>query len=278
MIFNTPDRVKALTPLWTGERLEDGRPKVPDDIIERMKLVTNDEAWGVLEKRNGYYHQFEGNWMNLQPHLALSGRAVTAVMVPHRPDLHEVVEQIGREEGRGGSQNTWVIDSLQPNDVMVVDLFGKVRDGTFVGDNLSTAARARTGTGIVIDGGIRDYYRILELTDFAVFCRGVDPSAIANVTLIGVNAPIRIGQATVMPGDVVLGTQEGLTFVPPHLAETVVVYSEDTRQRDVFGKQRLAEQRYTSGQIDVPTWVAEIETDYEAWCAEQGLEYSTKGQ
>ncbi len=278
MIFNSRDRIETITPLWTGDRMDDGRPRVADDIIDRMKLVTNDEAWAVLEKHNGYHNQFEGNWMNLQPHLALSGRAVTAVMVPHRPDLHEVVESIGKQEGRSGSQNTWVIDSLQPNDVLVVDLFGKIRDGTFVGDNLSTAARARTGAGMVIDGGIRDYFRILELTDFAVFCRGVDPSAIAGVTLAGVNTPIRIGQATVMPGDIVLGTPEGITFVPPHMAETVVVFSEDTRQRDVFGKQRLAEQQYTSGQIDVPLWAENIESDYKTWCAEKGLEYSTKGQ
>ncbi|CAN5657176.1 ribonuclease activity regulator RraA [soil metagenome] len=278
MIFNTSERIQALTPFWTDDRLQDGRPRVADDIIERMKLVTNDEAWAVLERHNEYHNQFEGNWMNLQPHIALSGRAVTATMVPHRPDLHAVVEQIGASEGRSGSQNTWVIDSLEQNDVLVVDLFGKVHDGTFVGDNLSTAARARTGTGMVIDGGIRDYYRILELSDFAVFCRGVDPSAIASVTLVGVNTPIRIGHATVMPGDIVLGTQEGITFVPPHLAETVVVFSEDTRQRDVFGKQRLAEQRYTSGQIDVPIWADDIEADYKTWCDELGLEYSNKGQ
>ena len=241
-----------------------------------MKLVTNDEAWGILEKRNGYYHQFEGNWMNLQPQINLTGRAVTAQMVPLRPDLHDVVQQIGEKEGRTGSQNNWVIDSLGPNDVLVVDLFGKVRDGTFIGDNLATAARSRTGKGIIIDGGIRDYHRILELTDFAVFCRGVDPSAIFGVTLVGVNIPIRVGNATVLPGDIVLGTEEGITFVPPHLAETVVVYSEDTRQRDVFGKQCLSEQRYKAGQIDVPVWAEEIEADYKAWCTEQGLEYSEK--
>ena len=143
-------------------------------------------------------------------------------MMPHRPDLHEVVQGIGLGEGRSGSQNTWVIDTLQKNDVLVVDLFGKVHDGTFIGDNLATATRSRTGTGIVIDGGIRDFARVNELADFAVFCRGVDPTAIADVTLVGVNVPIRIGHATVLPGDVVLGTAEGITFVPPHLAEGVV--------------------------------------------------------
>lgn len=274
MIFSSPERVAAWTTHWTGERLADGRPRVPDDILERMKLVTNDEAWGVLEKKHGYHHQFEGNWMNLQPDLALTGRVVTATMVPHRPDLHRVVEAIGQSESRHGSQNTWVIDSLQWNDVLVVDLFGKVHDGTFVGDNLSTAARARTGTGLVIDGGIRDYARILELADFVVFCRGVDPSAIANVTLTGVNQPIRIGHTTVLPGDVVLGTREGVTFVPPHLAEELVLTSENVRQRDIFGKQRLAERVYTTGEIDVPVWSHPIEDDYRSWCAERDVSYS----
>jgi 4-hydroxy-4-methyl-2-oxoglutarate aldolase len=277
MIFNTPERVAALTPSWTGERSGDGRPRVADDLVERMKLVTNDEAYNILERVHGYHFQFEGNWFNLHPELALSGRAVTAMMVPQRPDLQETVQAVGTAEGRRGGQNTWVIDTLEPGDVLVVDLFGKIHDGTFIGDNLATATRARTGTGIVIDGGIRDYQRVIELADFAVFCRGVDPTAIAEVTLVGVNVPIRIGHATVLPGDVVLGTRSGVTFVPPHLAEAVVVYSEDIRQRDVFGKQRLAEKVYTSGQIDVPVWAAEIENDYLGWCVAQGLSATRRG-
>jgi 4-hydroxy-4-methyl-2-oxoglutarate aldolase len=277
MIFNAPERVAALTPAWDGERLGDGRPKVDEDILERMRLVTNDEAWGVVEKTHGYYFQFEGDWLNLHPELVLTGRVVTAMMVPHRPDLHQVVQSIGEAEGRRGSQNNWVIDSLGEHDVLVVDLFGKIRDGTFIGDNLGTAASARTKAGIVIHGGIRDYERVLQLSDFAVFCRGVDPSAIANVTLVGVNTPIRIGNATVLPGDVVLGTREGITFVPPHLAEEVVTRSEDVRQRDVFGKLRLAEGKYLAGQIDTSVWAEEIEADYVAWCDQQGLEMGRRG-
>lgn len=271
MIFNTADRIAALTPRWTGERSGDGRPKVEDDLLARVHAVTNDEAWGVIEKQHGYQFQFEGGWLNLHPELTLVGRVVTAMMVPQRADLHEAVEAIGRAEGRSGGQNTWVIDTLGKNDVLVVDLFGKVHDGTFIGDNLATAAQARTGTGIIIDGGIRDSLRVHQLSDFAVFCRGIDPTAIADVTLVGVNIPIRIGHATVMPGDVVLGTAAGVTFVPPHLVRDVVERSEDVRQRDVFGKQRLAEGVYTSGQIDVSTWEELIEADYVRWCAEQGL-------
>ena len=135
-------------------------------------------------------------------------------------------------------------------DVLVVDLFGKVRDGTFVGDNLSTSIRKRTKAGAVIHGGIRDFAGVSELTDVAFFCRGLDPSAIANVTLSGVNGPVRIGNATVLPGDVVLGRNGAVIFIPPHLAEQVVKTSEVVRLRDMFGHQRLREGKYTAGQID----------------------------
>jgi len=270
MIFNSPERVTALTPGDSLERLADGRPRVPDDIVERMRLVTNDEAWGVVERGHGYHFQFEGNWVNLHPDRVLVGRAITVRMVPLRPDFQGVVEAEGAQDGRAGGQNTWIIDTLLPGDVLVVDLFGKIEDGTFIGDNLGTAISARAGTGLVVDGGIRDLARVRELEGFNVFCRGVHPSAILDVTVAEVNGPIRIGNATVLPGDVVLGTREGVSFIPPHLAEEVVTRSEDVRQRDVFGKGRIAEGIYTSGQIDVPDWAAEIEADFRQWVNARG--------
>jgi 4-hydroxy-4-methyl-2-oxoglutarate aldolase len=267
VVFNSAENIKRLTPLNPFDRFEDGRPRVPDDLLARMRLVTNDEAWGVLERRHGYFFQFEGNWLNLHPERVLVGRAVTAAFMPLRPDLQQVVEEEGRGSGRTGGQNTWVIDTLVEGDVIVVDLFGKIRDGTFAGDNLSTTISSRAKTGMVVHGGIRDFVRIEELPDFAVFVRGVDPSAIAQVTLVGVNIPIRIGQTTVLPGDVVLGTPEGVTFIPPHLALEIVEHSENVRLRDVFGKQKLADGTYTSGQIDVSTWAPEIEAHFVSWKA-----------
>src|SRR5215207_6157134 len=219
MIFNSAERIAAITQAYQGDRLADGRPNVRDDILERMKLVTNDEAWGVVEKTHDYHFNFEGSWLNLHPERILVGRAVTARYVPIRPDLNDAVQAAGNAEGRVGGQNTWIIDTLRPGDVLVVDLFGKIEDGTFIGDNLGTAIAARAGTGLVVHGGIRDYQRVRELENFNVFCRGVHPSAILDVTLAEVNGPLRIGDATVMPGDVVLGTREGVSFIPAHLAE-----------------------------------------------------------
>jgi 4-hydroxy-4-methyl-2-oxoglutarate aldolase len=263
MPLQPPEEIIALTPLNPFDRFPDGRPRVPDDLIRRMALVTIEEAWGVL-RRHGYHFQFEGGWMNLHPDRTLVGRAVTARFVPQRPDLHAVVEERGRAAGCVGGQNSWVIDTLVEDDVIVVDLFGKVKDGTYAGDNLATAIHARSRTGMVIDGGIRDLQRIYEIPDFAVFVRGVDPTAIAGVTLDGLNIPTRIGQATVLPGDVVLGTREGVIFIPPHLAQEVVERSETIRLRDQFGHQRLREGKYTPGEID-RGWSPEIEADFEEW-------------
>ncbi len=267
-IVNPRESLERLTRQNPFDRFPDGRPHVPDDIIERMKLVTTEEAWGVL-RRNGYNYQFEGNWFRTHPERILVGRAVTAMMVPRRPDLHDLVEDMGRDEGRIGGQNSWVIDTLLPNDVMVVDMFGKIKDGTFVGDNLSTSVRARTKAGAVIDGGIRDFDGVSKLTDVAFFCRGLHPTAINDVTLAGINIPIRIGEATVLPGDVVLGTPSGVVFIPPHLAQQVVERSEDIRVRDEFGKMCLREGRYTPGEID-RTWSEAIEADYQAWLEARG--------
>jgi regulator of RNase E activity RraA len=262
-IVNTRESIIELTRLNPFERFPDGRPRVSDDLLERMKLVTTEEAWGVM-RREGYHYQFEGDWFCTHPGKILVGRAVTAMMVPRRPDLHELVEETGQKEGRVGGQNSWVIDTLVTGDVMVIDLFGKIKDGTFVGDNLSTSLQAHTKAGAVIEGGIRDFQGVTQLTDLAIFCRGVHPTAIANTTLAGINIPIRIGEATVLPGDVVLGTPTGVIFIPPHLVQRVVERSEDIRMRDRFGKQRLREGRYTPGEID-RKWTPEIESDFKEW-------------
>ena len=217
MELNCPERNAELTRDCDLPRDRFGRPLVPDDILERMKRVTTEEAWGVLMGHE-FRLQYDGGWMNLHPERILVGRAVTCRYVPQRPDLHALVEEEGKEKERVGGQNSWVIDTLENNDVLVVELFGKIERGTFIGDNLGTAIATRTGgTGLVVDGSIRDAQRVAQLP-MNVFCRDVHPTAIGDVTLAEINGPVRIGEATVMPGDVVLGTPSGIVFVPPKLA------------------------------------------------------------
>ena len=263
-----------LTPEWKGERFPDGRPKVPDAILDRMKLVTLEEAWAVLRNDN-YKHQYDEGWVTINPDSVLVGRAVTAIFVPGRPDIHRVIDEKGHsKDGRVKSQNSWTIDMLTKRDVYVVDQFGAHEDGPTVGDNLGNSIYTKTGNGVVYDGALRDVNGLKEIGSFTSFFRSYHPShhlnnpdGELNTTLIGINKPTRIGKATVMPGDVVLGRDGGVIFIPPHLAEKVVKTSEIVRLRDMFGHQRLREQKYTPGQID-SRWSPEIEKDFSAWLTE----------
>jgi len=271
-VFSTPETIRSLTPLNPFSRLPDGRPDVPDEVLRRIARATMEQAWKILGEHE-YTHQFEGGWFQSHPGRVLVGRALTAVFVPFRPDLDDVVIKATgkppRDRGGSGGQNSWVIDGLLPGDVMVADMFGKVEDGPLVGDNLATAISRRTGAGAVIEGTIRDYDGIKQISPLQIFCRGLHPSFLRETTLAGVNIPVRIGGATVLPGDVVLGTETGVIFIPPHLAEEVAARAEEIHLRDTFSKHRLAEGRYSAHVIDRDPWPKELEDDFRRWQAER---------
>jgi hypothetical protein len=111
MKVTNPEMIRAVTKEWSGDRDANGHPLVSDDILERMKLVTTEEAWGTW-KRNDYHFQFAGNWMNLHPGRVIVGRAVTCRWVPRRPDIHESIDKQGDADNRVGFQNSWVMDEL----------------------------------------------------------------------------------------------------------------------------------------------------------------------
>ena len=261
--LNATSKIKNITQVFDGPRFRDGRPKVDADIVDRMRLVTVEEAWGVLMGK-GHQFQFDGEWINLHPERVVVGRAVTARYIPFRQDFNDVVQAEGDRHNRVGGQNSWVIDTLVKNDVLVIDLFGKVLRGTFIGDNLGTAIATSTGgTGLIVDGGIRDDHRVRQL-DMNVLCRGLHPSAIGEVTMAEMNGPVRIGEATCMPGDIVLATPTGVIFVPPQHAREVVEASENTRLRDYWGKKSIADGRYTPGEVD-RAWSKKMTREFDRW-------------
>ena len=260
----SPEELTAYTPEWQGERFADGRPRVADDIVARMRSVTITQAWGVL-RGAGFNHQYEDGWQCTHPGGVLCGRALTALYMPRRPDMRQVMDTRGEQAGQIGDQISWPIDALVPGDVYVADVFGKIAEGPVIGDNLATAILTNSGNGVVHDAAVRDLEGIEELEGFASFVRGWHPSyASPTIMLVGMNCPVRLGLATVMPGDIVLGKREGVIFIPPHLAEKVVTTSEVIRLRDMFGMQRLREGKYTPGQIDT-RWTDEIEADFSRW-------------
>jgi 4-hydroxy-4-methyl-2-oxoglutarate aldolase len=266
-VFSTEQRI-AFTPEWHGERFDDGRPHVPDAVLRRLGDTTAEQAWDFLQEA-GFRNQFEGGFKIINPGRRMVGRAVTAVFMPRRPDVDSVIKANGQNEHRVGDENSWIIDILGPGDVLVVDLFGKIEFGTIVGDNLSTSIYAKSHNGLVVDGAVRDVSGIQEIQGFQVYTRGWDPSDLQNVMLVGINVPIRIGHATVMPGDVVVGDPEGVTFIPPQLAEKIADDSEMDRLVDEWGHMMLREGKYTPGQIDAK-WTKEMNDAFNRWAEQKG--------
>lgn len=259
----TREQLIALTAEWKGERFPDGRPKLEDKWLERAKKVSLEEAWGVL-RNEGYHNQFEGNWEILHPDLVLTGRALTAMYIPSRPDIDKQIRDRGKAEGRKGSPNSWPIDMLTPGDIYVADAFGKIVDGTLIGDNLGNAIYAKSKNGVVFYGSVRDVEGLAQIEGFNYFVKGTDPSFIQNLMLAGLNVPIRIGRAVCLPGDLVIAKRGGVIFVPAHLVEKVVMNAEFISLRDQFGHQRLREGKYTPGEIDMQ-WTDAIKKDFLSW-------------
>jgi regulator of RNase E activity RraA len=260
-VGSSPEYIKAITAAWQGERFADGRPKVSDELLERLKKVPIEAAWSVLRNR-GYESQFEGSWTVLFPDSAMTGRVVTAQYMPLRPDLDEWVKAQGKIENRSNPPtNSWPIDILQNGDFYVADSYGKVDDGPILGDNLANAIYAKSKRGVIVYGTVRDPEGMKMIGGFNSWSKGIDASFLQKMMLTSINAPIRIGHATVLPGDAVLAKSHGVLFIPSQLVEEVVSTSEVTQIRDEFGWQRLRDGVYTSGQID-SQWSEEIKKDF----------------
>ena len=230
------------------ERLPDGRPKVPDDLMERARELSSEEVWAVLEEK-GFRNQYADGFQILHPEKPMVGRAFTVQFMPDRPDVNKIASAKAKERGLGPLTNQLAIDMLQPGDVLIVDLFGKKVNGTIVGDNLFYYVMKTTHSGgLVVDGSIRDLNGISEIAMPAYF-RAVDPTPIGNVMLTGINVPVRIGGVTVMPGDLVVGDREGVYFVPPQLVKEVLDRADEIRIHDEWTKKKFDEMQYKSREI-----------------------------
>jgi regulator of RNase E activity RraA len=261
----TPEYIKAITPEWKGDRFPDGRPKISDDLLERAKHIAIEAMWGPLRNLR-YPNQFEGDLRAIHLGQTMTGRAVTAQYMPSRPDWETYVREQGLAEGRSpqGGTNSWPINVLVEGDIYVADGYAKIVDGTLIGDNLANAIYANSKRGVVFYGSVRDEEGIKRVDGFNGWILAADPSYIQGMMLSSINHPIRVGRATVLPGDLVVANQYGVLFVPAHLAERVIVEGEVTELRDYFGWQRLREKKYLPGQID-SRWTDEINADFREW-------------
>jgi regulator of RNase E activity RraA len=254
-----------LTSQWKGERFADGRPKVSDELIARAKNIGIDDAWTVL-KNLGYVNQFEGGWKTVNDEV-ITGRAVTAMFMPTRPDVEKNIKERGIKQGHAGNTNSWPIDVLIKGDVYVADGFGKVAAGTLMGSTLGNSIFSKTGNGVIFDASARDVEGLSEIKGFNAFVRDFHPSFLESEVLMGLNTPIRIGGTIVLPGDLVLAKREGVLFVPAQLAEQVVTIAEFVTLKDDFNFEMLKTNRFKTGQID-GEWTPEVKQAFYKWVDE----------
>jgi regulator of RNase E activity RraA len=251
-----------LTSAWKGERFADGRPKISDSLLQRAKLIMIDDAWTVL-RNEGYINQFEGGWKTVND-TPMTGRALTAMYMPSRPDVEKNIKERGAKQGRKGNTNSWPIDILTKGDLYVADAFGKINGGPIMGATLANSIYSKSGNGVVFDGAARDLQEIKNINGFNAFVRDFHPSFTEEMILMGLNTPIRIGNVMVLPGDLVIATREGVLFVPAHMAEQVVSTAEFVIRKDQFGFEMVRKGKYSTGEID-SQWGDEIKTEFLTW-------------
>lgn len=251
-----------LTSEWKGERFTDGRPKISDSLLQRAKHIMIDDAWTVL-RNEGYTNQFEGGWKTVND-TPMTGRALTGMYMPSRPDVEKNIKERGAKQGRKGNTNSWPIDMLTKGDLYVADAFGKISGGPIMGATLANSIYSKSGNGVVFDGAARDLQEIKNIKGFNAFVRDFHPSFTEEMVLMGLNTPIRIGNAIVLPGDLVIATKEGVLFVPAHMAEQVVSTAEFVIRKDQFGFEMVRNGKYSTGEID-SQWNDEIKTQFLKW-------------
>ena len=266
------ENIRQLTSEWTGERLSDGRPKVSDQLLERLKSLSMEEVWGTL-RRNGYNNQFENfasvyenGWEILHPEKVMTGRVLTAQFMPFRKDLDNYIQQqAGKEGTKTPVTNYAPIIKLLDGDVYVADSYGKMVEGTLIGDNLGNAIYKAGKRGVIFNGSVRDVEGLSEIEGFNAWIRGSDPSAIKDMLVESINGPIRIGRVTVLPGDVVLAKSTGVAFIPAHLVQEVVISGEYTALRDEYTRFAMSTNKYEYVNEAFVVEKDVFEKDFKSW-------------
>jgi 4-hydroxy-4-methyl-2-oxoglutarate aldolase len=257
------------------ERFPDGRPRIPDALLERAKGLSAEEVWAVLPGK-GYKYQWADGFQILHPGMKLIGRAFTVQFMPTRPDIMGALTQNATKAGIARYSHQYAIDQLQPGDVFVADMFGKKDDGPIVGDNLFYyIMKATRSAGLVVDGSVRDLEGLVQIKMPAYF-RHAHPTPIRDVMLTGINVPVRIGEATVNPGDLVFGDREGVYFVPPSLVETILDQADVTHIHDEWTKKKFDEGKYKSGEIYGSPSDPALKKEYEDYLAKRLAEIKAK--
>lgn len=224
------------------EVLKRERPAVTDEQLEELQKYQLENLWGSMGdyRKTNYVRGFR----TTRPGKRLVGRALTMRFLPSRPDLDKAARTLAEESNRDRRFYIRAGEEAQKSDVIVVDLGGA--NGTnFFGDITALGIAMRDAAGVLIDGGTRDLAELRgpDFANFPVFARFFD---IHGATWVGAdwNVPIRVGSATVVPGDIVVADEGGVLFIPPQLVSQVLERSAERQRRENFERGVVRSKKY----------------------------------
>jgi regulator of RNase E activity RraA len=198
--------------------------------------------WGAVQKL-GYINCYFSGFQSSRSTEKLAGRALTIRYLPRRPDLDEAMKTLAKDGDWPAAYHVRAAEEAKPGDVLVVDLGGVVAEGIFFGDVSALAAKTAGARGAVLYGSSRDLTELQSLEGFPVLAVGFHPRPAAQGG-VDWNIPIRVGGATVLPGDVVVADSEAAVFFPPQLAAEVIQLASETVDKENYERDLVRQKKH----------------------------------
>ena len=238
----------------------------PRELVEPFSDFGTAAVSSALREKCGILRAYITGPVSFTPGLKAVGTAVTLSFLPKREDTVAGAERA--EEEQEVTSALWAaVIAVQDGDVLVVDARGNMQTGC-LGDMLMTAIHAKGAKGLVVDGCVRDTPNAKKL-GLPLFLRGATPHNAGHFEMYpwDYNVPVGCGGVLVMPGDIIVGDDDGVVVVPPKMAPQVIEYCNERERREVFERMKLKE----TGDIEkYYPFNEEGQKEYEQWLKETG--------
>jgi regulator of RNase E activity RraA len=224
------------------ETLKPNMARATGEQLAKLRELPLEAIWGAV-RAQGHLNCCITGLATTRPGERLVGRARTIRCLPDRPDLRKASQELNKAGNWPNASNVRAAEDSEPGDVLVVDLGGRVAEGIFWGDISALGAQINGAAGAVLWGGTRDKEELEAMKGFPVLAVGFDPGV---NTSIGTdwNVPVRVGNATVLPGDIVVADSEAVIFFPAALADAVIRRATAVKEQEDYERQLVREKKY----------------------------------
>ena len=217
------------------------RPDVSDEDLAELATYQIENIWGGL---GDYQENYVRGFVHTQDGTRIVGRALTMRALPPRPDLRRAVDALAAEGNWDSRGYVRAGEEGRVGDIVVAERGGFDGD-IFFGDMTALGMKLRGIKGVIIEGATRDQNELNgeEFEGFPVYARYFDPR---GPEWLGVswNVPVRVGTATVLPGDIVVAEAEAVLFFPPEILPQVLQAARDRQALENYERELMNSKQY----------------------------------